>query len=120
MLQKLSYLNIMLAIIYVLFYFKTISINSIGIFFIIIFNWLALRSVQQENYKWGIWHYLAGLWSLYYISFTVYGIYNIVSSSFEYGFVSTDVNIYLVFASLFAISALVQLLLYALKALANN
>ncbi|RZJ69056.1 MAG: hypothetical protein EOO47_24265 [Flavobacterium sp.] len=116
MLQKLSYLNIMLAIIYVLLYFKTININSVGIFLIIIINWLALRASQQENYKLSIWHYAVGLWSIYYACYTAYGIFNIVSSSLEYGFVSNDINIYLIFASAFNICILTQLVLYALEA----
>lgn len=120
MLQKLSYLNLMLAIVYVLFYFKTININSVGIFFIIIFSWLALRACQQENFKWSIWHYLVGFWSLYYIGFTAYGIFNIIISSLEYGFVSNDVNTYLIFGSFFIISLVVHFVLFGLKALKNN
>ena len=103
-------------LVYVLFYFKTININSVGIFFIIVFSWFALRACQQENFKWSIWHYLVGCWSLYYIGFTAYGIFNIVSSSLEYGFVSNDINIYLIFASAFTICILTQLFLYTLKA----
>lgn len=120
MLQKLSYLNLLLAIVYVLFYFKTININSVGIFFVIIFSWLALKACQQENFKWSIWHYIVGFWSLYYIGFTAYGIYNIISSSLEYGFVSNDVNTYLIFGSCFIISIFSHFFLFTLKALKNK
>lgn len=109
-----------MAIVYVLFYFKTINLNSVGIFIIIIFNWLALRACQHENYKWGIWHYLAAFWSLYFIVFTAYGIYNIIASSIEYGFVSNDVNTYLFFGSFFTSAILSQLILFWLKAINNK
>ena len=66
--QKLSSLNIILAIIYVLVYLKGGTFNSTaGILMIIVFNWLGLRSFELDTYKWGIWHYLTGVWSLYFI-----------------------------------------------------
>ncbi len=91
MLQKLSYINLFFAIIYLLAYLKSGTFNSTsGIFVIIIFNWLALRSYQLEHYKWQIWHYFAGFWSLYFVSTLFYSSFNIVAATIEFNFITND------------------------------
>lgn len=116
MLQKLSYINLILAIVYLLVYLKSGTFNStVGILVIIVFNWLCLRSYQLANYQWKIWHYLTGLWSLYYIGTIIYGTIFIFSSSLEYHFVSNDTLIYLSISVVFSLSVLLHLGLYFKK-----
>ncbi|WP_316769822.1 hypothetical protein [Pedobacter frigiditerrae] len=116
MLQKLSYFNLILAIIYLLVYLKSGTFNSTaGIFVIIVFSWLCLRSYQLDNYKWKVWHYLTGLWSLYFIGTIIYGIYNIIAPAIEYNFISNDTLTYLTIGIVFSISVLVHIIIYFLR-----
>lgn len=114
--QKLSSLNIVLAIVYVLVFLKSGTFNSTaGIFMIIVFNWLGLRSFQLDDYRWRIWHYLTGIWSLYYIGILVYGEVNILSAAIEFDFISNDTLMYLIINFLFCVSVGVHLVLYMYK-----
>ena len=116
MFQKLSYFNLIFAIIYVLVYLKDGTLNSTaGILMVIVFNWLALKSYQLENYKWKLWHYLTGLWSLYFIGTIIYGVFNIVAPAIEYNFVSNDTLTYLSIGIVFSISVLMHIIFYFLK-----
>lgn len=113
MLQKLSYFNLVLAMVYLLVYLKSGTFNSTaGIFVVIVFNWLCLRSYQLDNYKWKIWHYLTGLWSLYFIGTIIYGSVFILSSSLEYSFISNDTLTYLLISIVFSLSVLLHLGIY--------
>jgi hypothetical protein len=116
MLQKLSYFNLILAIVYLLMYLKSGTFNSTaGIFVIIVFNWLCLRSYQLDDYKWKIWHYLTGLWSLYFIGTIIYGIFNIVAPAIEYNFISNDTLTYLIIGVAFSVSVVAHVILYFLR-----
>ncbi|MBB2146390.1 hypothetical protein GM921_12890 [Pedobacter sp. LMG 31464] len=118
MLQKLSYFNLILAIIYLLVYLKSGTFNSTaGIFVIIVFSWLCLRSYQLDNYKWKIWHYLTGLWSLYFIGTLVYGAINIISPAIEYDFMSSDTATYLTISSIFVLTVIIQFAVYLVRGL---
>ena len=115
MLQKISSFNIMFAIAYLLIYFRENTLNfTMGILMIVIFNWLALRSRQINNYKWSIWHYLSGLWSLYYILFLLYGAINVLRLSIEYQFASTDTILFLILSFILSILIICQVLIYFL------
>lgn len=114
--QKLSSLNIVLSIIYVLVYLKSGTLNSTaGIFMITVFNWLALRSFQLNDYRWKIWHYLIALWVVYFVGTLVYGAINILSSSIAYNFISDDTIVYLIINSVFCALLIIQLIMYAYK-----
>ena len=109
MIQKLSSLNIILAIIYVLVYLKSGTFNSTaGIFVIIVFNWLGLRSFQLDSYKWGIWHYLTGVWTLYFIWTLIYGAVNILSAAIEFDFITNDTLTNLILTFIFSLSVIVH------------
>ncbi|RZK58724.1 MAG: hypothetical protein EOO91_07405 [Pedobacter sp.] len=113
MLQKLSYFNLILAIVYLLLYLKSGTFNSTaGIFVIIVFSWLCMRSYQLDNYKWKIWHYLTGLWSLCFIGTIIYGIFNIVAPAIEYSFISNDTLSYLIVGVVFSVSVLIHIGIY--------
>ncbi len=116
MLQKLSYFNLLMAMVYVLVYFKSGNFNSTaGILMVIVFNWLALRSFELEAYRWRVWHYLIGLWCLYFIGTIIYGSVNIFSASIEYNFISNDTLMYLLTSVVFSLAVLVQIGLYFKK-----
>ncbi|SFH13724.1 hypothetical protein SAMN04489864_105295 [Pedobacter insulae] len=116
MLHKLSYLNLFLAIVYGLIYLKSGTFNSVsGILMIIIFNWLALRSYQLDNYKWKLWHYSIGLWILYYLSTLFYGFINILGAVFEFDFMSNDTASYLTISFTFCLLVITQLFMYMYK-----
>ena len=113
MLQKLSYVNIFFAIIYLLVYLKSGTFNSTaGIFMIIVFSWLALRSYQLEDYKWQIWHYFTGGWCLYYIGTLAYGSLNILKSVIEFNFAGSDTLIFLSMSFALVILVLGHLITY--------
>ena len=114
--QKLSSLNIILAIIYVLVYLRSGTFNSTaGILMIIVFNWLGLRSFELDAYKWGIWHYLTGVWSLYFIGTLIYGAINILSAAIEFDFISNDTLWYLVVNFVFCLFVLTHVTSYGYK-----
>ncbi|TCC93581.1 hypothetical protein EZ428_02075 [Pedobacter frigiditerrae] len=116
MLQKLSYFNLILAVVYLLVYLKSGTFNSTaGIFVIIVFSWLCLRSYQLDNYIWKVWHYLTGAWGLYFIGTIIYGIFNIVGPAIEYNFMSNDTLTYLIIGVVFCVSVLTHIIIYFLK-----
>ncbi len=115
MLQRISYFNLMYAIAYALIYFREFTLNfTMGILMIVIFNWLALRSYQIENYKWSVWHYIIGACSLYYIGFLLYGTYHVIHTSIEYQFVSNDTIMFIVLCFTLSCCVLIQFLKYFL------
>ncbi len=116
MLQKLSYFNLILGIIYVLVYLKSGTFNSTaGILMIIVFNWLCLRSFQLDEYKWKGWHYLTAIWSLYYIGTLLYGAFHILNAAITFDFVSNDTLIFLIMSFGLSIAVLTHLVIYFLK-----
>lgn len=121
MIKKISSLNIILAIIYVLMYLKSGTFHSTaGILVIIVFNWLGLRSFELENYKWGIWHYLTGFWTIYFIWTLIYGGIHILSAAIEYDFITNDTLTNLILTSIFSILVVVQFLISAYKSYKSN
>ncbi|MFD0940150.1 hypothetical protein [Pedobacter boryungensis] len=121
MFQKLSYFNLVFSLIYVLIYLKDGTLNStLGILAFIVFSWLGLRSYQLDNYKWNLWQYLAGLWSLYYAGFLIYGSVNILISSFEYDFVSNDTILFLTLTFVLTIAVVLHFVIYFRKNLTEN
>jgi hypothetical protein len=116
MLQKLSTLNLIFAIAYLLIYLKSGTFNSsAGIFFIILFNWLCLRSYQLDRYKWSIWHYLIGLWCLYFVGTLIYGAIHVWTAAIEVDFFSSDTVILLIMSMGLSIMVGVHLLFYWIK-----
>lgn len=86
--NNLSYFNIGLSLIYLLFYLRSGTFNSTaGITAIVVFNWLAIRSFVTDRYGWTVWQYLFGLWSVYYSLYLGNGTYNLIATSIEVGFI---------------------------------
>lgn len=118
MLQKLSYINLLMAMIYLIVYLRSGTFNSTsGILAVVIFNWLYLRSYQLENYSWKIWHYISGLWSLYFMAIIGYGTLNIILVSIETEYVSPDILTNSIISILFMILVLTHLIGYWIKKL---
>ena len=116
MIKKLSSLNIIFAIVYVIVYLKSGTFNSTsGILVIIVFNWLGLRSFELDDYKWGIWHYLTGGWTLYFIWTLMYGAVEIISAAIEFNFITNDTLTNLILTFIFCGFVIVQLGLYLWK-----
>lgn len=116
MLQKISYFNLIFAIIYVVVFFRDSSISfTMGIVMIVVFNWLALRSYQIDAYKWSLWHYIAGLWSLYYVGVLFYGTINVFQTVIDYQFASSDTLKFLILSTILSMSVVTQTALYFLK-----
>jgi len=121
MLQKLSYLNLALAIIYLLLYLKSGTFNSTaGILVVIVFNWLCLRSYQLDNYQWKIGHYLSGLWSTYFVGTIIYGAINIIGPAITYSFISNDTLTYLIVGLIFSLTVLIHFTFYFLRNLRSS
>ena len=91
-----------------------------GIVMIVVFNWLALRSYQIDDYKWSLWHYLSGLWSLYYVGFLLYGTVNVLLTVLEYQFASNDTLTFLILSAVLSITVVIQSITYFLKNLQEN
>lgn len=116
MLNKLSYLNLVAAVGYLLTYLLGGTVNStLGILVIIVFSWLGLRSFELDKYKWNGLHYLTGLWSVYYAGTLVYGTLYLVKTAVYYHFITDNTLIYLLFTFLFCISVLGHFVLYFLR-----
>jgi len=116
MIQQLSFLNIVLAILYVLVYLKSGTFNSTaGILMIIVFNWLGSRSFELDDYRWRIWHYFFGLWSLYFIGTLIYGAVNILGDVILYKVMGDETLSYLIINFVFCISVAVHLIIYLVK-----
>jgi len=82
---------------------------------VIVFSWLCLRSYQLDDYKWKVWHYLTGLWSIYFIGTIIYGAIFILSSAIEYSFISNDTTIYLIVSFAFSITVIAHFIIYLLR-----
>lgn len=116
MMQKLSTVNIVLAVLYVLVYLKSGTFSSTaGILITIIFNWMGLRSFQLDDYRWRIWHYIAGSWTLYFVGTLIYGSVHILGATIEFNFISNDVLTNLIFTLLFCVLVIIHFIRYGYK-----
>ncbi|MEE1946307.1 hypothetical protein VRU48_14375 [Pedobacter sp. KR3-3] len=116
MLQKLSYFNLFVAILYMVVYLKSGSLTSTsGILAIVVLNWLALRSFQLADYRWKIWFYPFALWAIYYAGLLVYGLVNVIVPAIEYSFMSNDNLIYVTLTAVLVAGVLWHAVAYFLK-----
>ena len=113
MLQKLAYFNLFMAMIYLLAYLKSGTFSSTsGIFVVIVFNWLSIMSYERERYRWKIWHYVMGIWSVYFVGTIIYGTVNIWSAVIEFAFASNDTLTFLALSTVFSATVLLHFVLY--------
>jgi hypothetical protein len=115
MLQRLSYFNLFLAVVYLVVYLRNSTLSAVaGILVIIIINWLCLLSFEKDDYKWAFWHYLISIGCLYFIGTLGYGLINIISASVEFDFITIDNLIYVTVTFALCVSVILQLILYFL------
>lgn len=113
MLNRLSYLNLLAAPLYVVVYLRGGSpFAALSIVGFVIINWLALLSEQRDNYRWHIHHYVFGIFSLVYAIRLLYGAYQAIAPAIEYKYMSMD-NFWYVFATIaFCATTIWQVLLF--------
>jgi len=116
MLQKLSYFNLLLAIVYLLAYLRSGTFYSTsGILVIIVFNWLYLQSFERDTYRWKTWHYAIAAWVIYFIVTTLYSLIGIVSAAIEYDFIANDTLAFVLLSIVLGAGVLTQLVGYYLQ-----
>ncbi|MEN0096170.1 MAG: hypothetical protein AAGB30_12355 [Pedobacter sp.] len=113
MLQKLSYFNIFFALVYVLLYLKSGTLNSTaGILAIIVFNWLYIRGYHLGDYRWKSWHFIFGAWSAYFAGFMLYATYNIIKVSIAVDFWADDTVVNILISLFFSLLVWVHIVGY--------
>jgi len=110
MLKMLSYLNILLALAYFFGYLlNSYSWPIAALLLVIVYNGLTLRSIEQEKSFSKLQHVLA-LFNLVFAAFLLVWVFNILSASIEHRYFG-DTRIYLVLATVFALSLVSHVLL---------
>jgi len=110
MLKRLSYLNILFAFTYFITYLQAGSYYAIvGLIFVIIFNWLTLKALEQEDYKWTIFQYLTIIPTLIAALFFLYSSGNMIYASISYNYISLSFLFLEVFSVVFGITLSVQI-----------
>lgn len=110
MLKTLSYLNIFLAITYFLGYLlNSYSWPIAAVLLVILYNGLAIRSIEQGKKVTKLQRIL-GLLNLVFAGFLILWAINILHSSIEHNYFG-DTRIYLVIATIFALSLILHVLL---------
>lgn len=96
-----------------MFYLRTGTLNTTaGILFIILFNWLSLVGFEKGNYRWKIWHYFTGAWSLYFAGFLGYGLFGIINASVEFNFITSENLTYVISTILFCAMVILHTIWY--------
>jgi hypothetical protein len=110
MLKRLSYLNILFAFTYFITYLQAGSYYAIvGLIFVIIFNWLTLKSLEQENYKWTIFQYITVIPTVIAALFFLYSSGNMIYANMSYNYISLNFLFLEVFSVVFGITLIVQI-----------
>ncbi|RZK39926.1 MAG: hypothetical protein EOO90_16810 [Pedobacter sp.] len=118
--KNLSSINIVFAVIYFLAYLRSgVFHSTAGISSIIVFNWLYLRSFEKDNYRWKVFHYISGLWMLYFAGSLIYGLLNILQSTITYGIMTNETLIFIIVNLAFCVLLLSHFVMYAVKNFKN-
>lgn len=111
MLRSLSYFNIFCAVLYFLMFLMEGSyLVILGTLVVVLFNFMVIRTVQQEE-RFGIIHHLLGVCTLGFAGFLSYGLYHIVQSSYEHHYFG-NTWLYISLSSVFVLGMLVHLVKY--------
>ena len=85
MLRTLSYLNLILAVVYFLGWLQNGSGWIIaGLLFTVVFNWLVLRSMEQVISGWSFAQWFTAVFTLFFALFTGYSATLLSLSTIEY------------------------------------
>lgn len=108
MFRILSYVNILLAIAYLLM-FPVIGINVVipGILAVLVLNILVLKNIQEGWSKTKLIHYALSLACLAFAAFLLVGLVHIVRSSIAYHYFSNTLT-YIVLTALFVLCIIIH------------
>ena len=85
MIRTLSYFNLLFAVLYFLGYLQNSGAFVIsGLLAVIVFNWMALRSLENEQFQWTVFHWAAAILTLSFAAFTGYTATTLLLDVVEY------------------------------------
>ena len=114
MLKTLSYINISLALIYYVSYLiNSYSFAALGIWVIVAYNGVVIRSIEREL-KFGWLHYSLGFLSVVFAGILITWIVNIILSSLAYNYFNNS-WLYIAISVIFIFCILWQLVLAWLR-----
>lgn len=112
MIRTLSYLNLIFAVLYFLEYLQNGNSFVIsGLLATVIFNWLALRSLETEQFRWTVFQWLTALFTFSFALFTAYGAIVVLLDAMEYHYYPVATIGLIVCGLFFALSILFHLYL---------
>lgn len=119
--HKLAYFNICFVIAYLLVHLRSGNfVSSSGGLAVIVFNWLVLRNYETESYNWTGWHYITGIWLLYFVGTLLYGVVNVVGPAIEYQYADRSTLVFIVMSLLLSAANAVQIFLSFKKSLGER
>ena len=112
MLRTLSYLNLILAVVYFLGWLQNGSGWIIaGLLFTVVFNWLVLRSMEQAISGWSFAQWFTAVFTLLFALFTGYSATLLSLSTIEYSNYQWNTLLLIFLGFLFSGTLLIQLFL---------
>lgn len=112
MLRTLSYLNLVLAVIYFLGWLQNGNGWIItGLLFTVVFNWLVLRSIEQARSGWSFPQWFTAGFTLLFALFTGYSAILLSLSTIEYSNYQWDTLLLIFLGFLFSCTLLSHLFL---------
>lgn len=114
MLRSLSYANIIFAMIYFLaFLLNSMSYVIIGIFLVVVFNFMVIRILVQGS-GFTVVSYVMGAMCLVFAGFLIVWVGHIICSSIAHHYFRNS-GFYILLTSLFAVSIISQFILICFK-----
>jgi len=111
MIRTLSYLNLIFAVLYFLQYLQNGNSFVIsGLLAAVVFNWMALRSVENGQFKWTAFHWIIAVLTLCFAVLTGYSAVIILLDAIEYNYY--PITSILLFGSGLLFSAVILFHLY--------
>ena len=112
MLRTLSYLNLVLAVVYFLGWLQNGSGWIIaGLLFTVVFNWLVLRNIEQASFGWSFPQWFTAVLTLLFAFFTGYSAILLSLSTIEYSNYQWDTLLLIFLGFLFSCTLLSHLFL---------
>lgn len=110
MLRNLSYLNLIMAVLYFLGYLQNGNALAIaGLLSVVVFSWLVLRSLEREKLWWSFPQWILSFTSLLYAASLAFSAVNLVIDSIGYQYFPANVILLIVSGLLFALLIILQL-----------
>lgn len=110
MLRNLSYLNLIFSVCYFLAYLQNGSpLVIFGLLSVVVYNWLILRSMEQQEPKRNLLQWLFGAVSLCFALYITYGDVVLVADAMSYHYYPQSTVILVTAGLLFALSIIFHL-----------